>query len=449
MKLPTFRGGIHPPCSKTLTEDKEIETYTPKGDLVFPMCQHIGVPCTPVVKKGDRVLVGQKLGDSDAFVSAPILSSVSGIVKEIGNRMTVAGVLIPSVVVENDGEYEYASNFLPHRDFKDLEPKEILHIIREAGIVGMGGATFPTHVKLSPPPDRKIKWIIVNGAECEPFLNCDNRLMLEQPEPIIGGLRVCMHLFPEAEGIISIEDNKPESIRRLSGELSDYHGEKMRVMTHSVKYPQGAEKMLIYSVTGQEIPPGALPADVGCIILNVRTIYHIWAAVTGGIPVTERVVSVTGDAVASPKNILTPLGTSVAELIEVAGGFTKEPAKILSGGPMMGVSMRSLDVPVVKGTSGILALSEKIAVSFEEMNCIRCSRCIDACPMGLEPSSMDRLARLREYAGFERVGGMNCIECGSCAYVCPSRRYLVQAFRDGKNGVNEEKRKQREKGENK
>ena len=449
MSLPTFRGGIHPPDQKSLTEHKEIEAYTPTGDLVFPMCQHLGVPCQAVVKKGDRVLVGQKLGDSDAFVSAPVLSSVSGTVKEIGSRMVISGAIEPCVIVENDGLYEHATNLLPHRNFKELEPKEILRIIREAGIVGMGGATFPTHVKLSPPPDKKIKWLIVNGAECEPFLNCDNRLMLERPEPIIGGLRVCMHLFPEAEGIIAIEDNKPESIRRMEGELSDYHGEKMRVIPHPVKYPQGAEKMLIYSVTGQEIPPGALPADVGCIILNVRTLYHIWAAVMDGLPVTDRVISITGDAIVKPKNILVPLGTSVAELIELAGGFTVEPAKVLSGGPMMGISMRSVDVPIVKGTSGILALTAESTDHPAEMNCIRCSRCIISCPMGLEPSSMDRLARQRDYPGFEKLGGMNCIECGSCAYACPSRRFLVQAFRDGKFGVNEEKRRQKEKGESK
>ncbi len=449
MSLPTFKGGIHPPDSKALTANKEIEVYTPQGDLVFPMSQHIGVPCTPTVKKGDRVLVGQKLGDADAFVSAPILSSVSGTVKDVGPRMTIAGAYETCVVVESDGAFEHDESLIAHRDFKSLDPKECLRIIREAGIVGMGGATFPTHVKLSPPPDKKIRWIIVNGAECEPFLNCDNRLMLERPEPIIGGLRVCMHLFPEAEGIIAIENNKPESIRRLEGELSEYHGEKIRVMPHEVKYPQGAEKMLIYSVTGQEIPPGALPMEVGCLVINVRTLYHIWTAITDGMPVVDRVISVTGDVVANPKNILTPLGTQIRELVDLCGGFTEEPAKVLCGGPMMGVAMRSIDVPVVKGTSGILALSAASASCDAEMNCIRCGRCIEACPMGLEPSTMDRATRLRDYEGFEALKGLNCIECGSCAYGCPSRRFLVQAFRDGKAGVAEMRRKQKEKGENK
>ncbi|MDR1966183.1 MAG: electron transport complex subunit RsxC [Synergistaceae bacterium] len=446
MNLPTFRGGIHPPESKSQTEKKEIEVISPKGELVYPMSQHLGVPCSPIVKKGDRVLVGQKIADADAFVSAPILSSVSGTVVEIGMRMTVSGAFENCVVVENDHKFEHGGALEPHRDFKSLEPPELVKIIREAGIVGMGGATFPTHVKLSPPPDKRIRWIIINGAECEPFLNCDNRLMIEHPEPVIGGLEICLRLFPEAEGIIAIENNKPEAIRRIDNELSEHSG-NIRVMPHRVKYPQGAEKMLIYTVTGQEIPPGALPSEVGCLVLNVSTVAHIWNAVIDGMPVLDRIISVVGDAVASPKNILAPLGTSVRELIETAGGFTEEPVKVLSGGPMMGISMRSLDVPIVKGTSGILALTARSAQSFAESACIRCGRCIDACPMGLLPSSLDRSVRRRDYAAFEADGGMNCIECGSCTYVCPARRHLTQSCRDGKAGVMSERRKLKEKGQ--
>ena len=440
----SFRGGIHPPDSKEMTENKEIEIFTPQGDLVYPMSQHLGVPCSPLVKKGDYVLVGQKIADSDAFVSAPILSSVSGTVKEIGMRMTVSGEYGTCVTVESDGKFEHAAELLPHRSFKDLEPSECVRIIREAGIVGMGGATFPTHVKLSPPPDRKIKWIIVNGAECEPFLNCDNRLMIEHPESVIGGLEICLHIFPEAEGIIAIEKNKATAAKRIDDELSE-RGAKMKVMPHGVKYPQGAEKMLIYTVTGQEIPPGALPADVGCLVFNVGTLAQIWRAVIDGMPVLDRVLSVTGDAVSNPKNIIAPLGTSVRALIDTAGGFKEEPARILAGGPMMGVAIRSLDVPVVKGTSGILALTAKSVPSFEESNCIRCGKCLDTCPMGLLPSTLDQLARLRRYAEFEAAGGMNCIECGSCTYSCPARRYLTQTCREGKSGVTAERRRQKEK----
>lgn len=444
MKLPTFTGGIHPPDGKALTSQKEIENYTPQGDLVFPMSQHLGVPCAPVVKKGDRVLVGQKIGDSDAFVSAPILSSVSGTVKEIAPRQTISNILEMCVVVENDGQYEHEARLLPHPDYESLDPKECLRIIREAGIVGMGGACFPTHVKLSPPPDRKIRWLIANGAECEPFLNCDNRLMLEYAESVLEGLRICMRLFPEAEGIVAIEDNKPESIALFEEKLSANSGENIRVLPHTVKYPQGAEKMLILSVTGQEIPPGALPADVGCIILNVRTLYSIWLAVTQGIPVVDRIISVTGDVIANPKNLRAPLGTSVRELVEAAGGFTEDPAKVLAGGPMMGITMRSLDVPIVKGTSGILALSAKSGISPPESNCLRCGRCIGACPMGLLPSTLDTFVRRAEYETFDSSGGMNCIECGSCTYMCPAQRRLTQMCRDGKSGVMAARRKKQQ-----
>jgi electron transport complex protein RnfC len=263
--------------------------------------------------------------------------------------------------------------------------------------------------------------------------------MLEYPKAIAGGMEICLRLFPEAEGIIVIEANKPEAAARMRREISGRDllpdGKGIRVMLHRAKYPQGAEKMLIYTVTGQEIPSGALPADVGCLVINVRTLYHIWRAVVEGIPVTERIVSVTGDAVANPKNFLTPLGVSVRELIEAAGGFAEEPAKVLSGGPMMGISMRALDVPVTKGTSGILALTARSAPQVEESNCIRCGRCARACPMRLLPSSLDRAVRLREYAEFEAMGGMNCIECGSCTYMCPAKRYLTQTCRDGKAGV--------------
>jgi electron transport complex protein RnfC len=412
------------------------------------MSQHIGSPCVPLVKKGDHVLTGQKIADSEAFVSAPILSSVSGTVKDVGMRMTIPGSLEPCVVVESDGLFERGAVLSPHENFRLLEPKECVKIIREAGIVGMGGATFPTHVKLSPPPGKNIRWVVVNGAECEPFLNCDNRLMLEQPEPILGGLEICLHLFPEAEGIVAIESNKPEAVERMrrkaAGRELSPNGKSIRVMPHEVKYPQGAEKMLIYTVTGREIPSGALPADVGCLVVNVRTLYHIWMAVVEGVPVTERIVSVTGDAVASPGNFLVPLGTSVRELVDAAGGFVEEPAKVLSGGPMMGLSMRSLDVPVTKGTSGILALTARSAPRLAESNCIRCARCVDACPMGLVPSSLDRAVRLRDYAEFEARGGMNCIECGSCTYMCPARRYLTQTCRDGKAGVTAARRKAEE-----
>ena len=445
MSLPTFWGGVHPPDGKSLNRDKAIEPLRPSGDLVYPLSQHLGAPCAPVVAKGERVLVGQKIADTEAFVSAPIFASVSGTVKEIGLRRTVPGSMDPCIVIEDDGQGERAPSLfdeLGHRPKVD----EYVKLIRAAGIVGMGGACFPTHVKLAPPKDRVIRWLIVNGAECEPYLNCDDRLMRERPETIVEGLAFCLEIFPDAQGVIAIEENKPEAIQIIGDAVAKHGDGRISVMPHEVKYPQGAEKMLIWSVTGQEIPAGmgplppALPADVGCIILNARTTHQIWLALAKGLPVTERIVSVTGDAVVEPKNLRVPLGISVQELVDACGGFTEEPVKVLAGGPMMGISMRSLSVPVVKGTSGVLALTARSAPVVSESACLRCGRCVEACPMRLVPNSLDRMARRRDYAEFEAAGGMNCIECGSCTYACPASRRLTQLCRDGKAAVNAQRR---------
>ena len=441
MRLPTFWGGIHPPQNKDLTVNEEIESYLPKGELVFPMAQNLGAPCSPVVAKGERVLVGTRLGNNDAFVSAPILSSVSGTVKDVTMRMTTPGMLENCVVVENDGLYETAPEWKPLENYESAEPKEYIKRIREAGIVGFGGATFPTAVKLSPPPDKKINWLIVNGVECEPYLNCDNRLMLEGAEKVVRGLQLVMRIFPEAKGVIAIENNKPQAIAVMNDLVAKLGAKGITVQPLTVKYPQGAEKMLIEAITGQEYVVTALPADVGCIILNVRTVYQIYRAIAEGNPATTRVVTVTGDAVAHPKNIRVPLGTSVRELVDLCGGFKEQPVKILSGGPMMGVSMRSIDVPVVKGTSGILALTAKSAMLKPITPCLRCGRCVTACPMGLVPSVLDSLVRERFYTRFEEEGGMNCIECGSCTYMCPANRPLTQGCRDGKASVTAMRRK--------
>ena len=441
MRLPTFWGGIHPPQNKDLTVNEEIESYLPKGELVSPMAQNLGAPCSPVVAKGERVLVGTRLGNNDAFVSAPILSSVSGTVKDVTMRMTTPGMLENCVVVENDGLYETAPEWKPLENYESADPKEYIKRIREAGIVGFGGATFPTAVKLSPPPDKKINWLIVNGVECEPYLNCDNRLMLEGAEKVIKGLQLVMRIFPEAKGVIAIENNKPQAISVMNDLVAKLGAENIIVQPLAVKYPQGAEKMLIEAITGQEYIMTALPADVGCIILNVRTVFQIYRAIAEGNPATTRIVTVTGDAVAHPKNIKVPLGTSVRELINLCGGFKEQPVKILSGGPMMGISMRSIDVPVVKGTSGILALTAKSAMLKPITPCLRCGRCVTACPMGLVPNVLEPLVLERLYTRFEEEGGMNCIECGSCTYMCPANRPLTQGCRDGKASVMAMRRK--------
>ncbi|EHM10570.1 electron transport complex, RnfABCDGE type, C subunit [Thermanaerovibrio velox DSM 12556] len=444
MALATFKKGVHPPHRKGSTESSPVQWIDPGGELVFPMSQHIGAPCKPLVKKGDRVLVGQKIGDSDAFVSAPVHSSVSGVVKEVSQRLVISGALDTCVVVENDGLYEWDPSITPRDDWEVLSPDEIRRIIRESGIVGMGGACFPTAVKLSPPPDKKIDHVIINGAECEPYLTCDDRLMMEEGEQVLRGLSLVLRLFPQGvKGIVAVEDNKPHALKAMREYLdaSGLASAGISVQAVKTKYPQGAEKMLIYAVTGREVPSGGLPADVGCIILNVRTVHQIWNAVVNGRPVIDRIVTVAGDAIKEPRNLGVRLGMSVRELVEACGGFVVEPMKVIAGGPMMGIALSDLDVPVVKGTSGILALSEAMARLGEEENCIRCGKCVATCPMGLTPYELDAMVRRREYDQFESLGGMNCIECGCCAYSCPARRHLTQSCRDGKRTILARRRK--------
>ncbi|MBQ3759840.1 MAG: electron transport complex subunit RsxC [Synergistaceae bacterium] len=435
MNLPTFIGGVHPPEGKALTESKAVEILRPEDsrEFVYPLALHIGAPCSPIVKKGDSVLAGQKIADTDAFVSAPKYSAVSGVVKAIEPRMAFTGAMEQSIVIESDGKYTPAPSLHEALGHKP-KPSDYVKLIREAGLVGLGGACFPTHVKLSPPKDKVIQWVIVNAAECEPYLTCDNRLMLDSPDEILKGLEFVLEIFPEAKGVIGIESNKPEAIATMTEHNKN---PKITVMPLKVKYPQGAEKMLIWSVTGREVPlVPALPADVGCIVLNTRTTWQIYKAIAEGKPVTERIVTVTGDAIAEPKNLQVPLGLNVRELIHACGGFKEEPVKVISGGPMMGIAMRSIDVPVVKGTSGILALTKNLAYLAEESACIRCGKCVEVCPMHLEPTLLDHAVRLRDYEKFEAHLGMNCIECGSCSYICPASRHLAQALKEGKASVN-------------
>lgn len=439
MNLLTFKKGIHPPHGKYLSEKKKIEEYTPKGDLVFPLSQHIGAPCEALVKKGDRVLVGQKIAESKAFVSSPIFSSVSGTVKNIAPVTTPSGVKVMSIIIENDGEYENINSEQIKRDYNKLSAEEIREIVKNSGIVGMGGAAFPTHIKLSPPEDKEIYSIIVNGAECEPYLTCDHRLMLENGENIIEGLKIVLKLFPKAKGYIGIENNKLDAIEVMKKLVENEQNIEVKAL--KTKYPQGAEKQLIYSITKREVPSGKLPADVGCIVQNISTMNAIYKAVVLGIPLIERVVTITGEALCEPKNFKVKLGTSVRELIEACGGFKEDPVKIISGGPMMGMTISTLDIPIMKGTSGILCLTKEGAVLPEPSNCIRCGRCVQACPMELIPCKLHSLANRHELEDFESFNGLDCIECGCCTFICPAKNHLVQSIRTAKRAVIANKKK--------
>jgi len=433
MSALTFKRGIHPNESKHLTEHKPINTILPTGDLVFPMVQHIGAPCKPIVAKGDYVYVGQKIGEAQGFISAPIHSSVSGIVKNITDVLHPNGFKIAAVVIENDEKYALHESIVARENIESLTREEIIEIIKEAGIVGMGGAGFPTYVKLSPPPDKKIDYIIINGAECEPFLTSDHRIMLEETERVVEGLKIVLSLFPKAKGYIGIEDNKPDAIKVLQEATKDI--ENIEVAVVKSKYPQGAEKQLIYSITRRIVPAGGLPADVGCIVNNIDTIVAVQKAVYERMPLIRRIVTVSGGAIKEPQNFQVKIGVSYRELIEAAGGFTETPAKVISGGPMMGFAMYSLDVPVVKGTSSILCLTKDEIGTDEEKNCIRCGKCASHCPMNLMPIDLNKFSLANELDNFEKYRGMDCIECGACSYVCPSKRHLLQSVRTAKKSI--------------
>lgn len=438
MGLFTFKRGIHPPHRKQFSESHKIEAYIPKGDLVFPMSQHIGAPCEPIVKKGDRVLVGQKIGDATKGLGSPIHSSVSGTVKNVVPTITANGTKVMSVIIENDNTYEEIS-YEKHDNYEKLSKDELLSIIKEAGIVGLGGACFPTHVKLNPPKDSEIDTIIINGAECEPYLTCDHRLMLEKSEEIAEGLKILTFMFPKVKVYVGIEDNKKDAIEVMKKAVSGISN--VEVAELKTKYPQGAEKQLIYSITKREVPTGKLPSDAKCIVQNLATIHAIRNAVLLGKPLTERVVTVTGGAVKSPKNLLVKFGTNLQELIDYCDGFKEEPAKIISGGPMMGLALFTLDLSSVKGTSGLLCLSQSEAVPTVESSCIRCGKCVEACPMYLLPNKLNSMVVRGDYEGFEKFNGLSCLECGACSFSCPAKRHLTQTCKEGKKRVMNNRKK--------
>ena len=422
----TFVGGIHPYDGKDLSKDKPIREVLPKGDLVYPLSQHIGAPAQPIVKKGDRVLTGQKIAEAGGFVSAPVYASVSGKVKAIEPRRVVTGDLVMSIVVENDELYEEVDRPEP-APFEELTREEKIGLIREAGIVGMGGAGFPTAVKLSPKEPEKIEYVIVNCAECEPYLTSDYRKMLEEPRELIGGLKVILSLFENARGILAVEDNKPNCISKLKRLTKNET--KITVKALKTKYPQGSERQLIYAATGRAINSSMLPADAGCVVNNVDTVIAVYNAVTYGEPLIYRIVTVTGDAIAAPQNFKVRIGTNYHELVDEAGGFKQQPVKIVSGGPMMGFGIFDLDVPTTKTSSALLCLTKDEVSAMEPSACINCGKCAEVCPGRVVPRKLADYAEHYDEEAFLKNNGMECCECGCCSYICPAKRPLTQVIK--------------------
>lgn len=438
----TFRGGVHPEEMKELSCEKPLVPYAPVGDLVFLTSQHIGKPATPIVKKGDTVLAGQIIAEASGFVSANIVSSVSGTVKAVEMRPTAAGGMGQAIVITSDGANTLAEGVGVKTDYKTLSGQEILDKVKAAGIVGMGGAGFPTHVKLTVKEPEKIKYIIANGAECEPYITCDDQLMRTCPEEIVEGLEIILRLFPNAVGIIGIENNKPQAIAAMQAACAGH--EKISVLPLKTKYPQGGERSLISVVADKHLKLGMLPADAGCVVDNVATIRAIYRAVCLNEPLMERTVTVSGDSVKETGNFFVKIGTLSSELIAAVGGWKEglELKKILIGGPMMGVALQSLEVPVCKNNNAITALSYDTVAESTTTACLRCGRCNRVCPLGLSPQLMQVAAQRKNYDRYEkRLYGLECIACGCCTYVCPAKRPLMQLFKVTKAEIMAAKKK--------
>lgn len=430
--MSTFSGGIHPDDAKEFTNKKEIINLDAPDILTFPLSQHIGAPATPCVSIGEEVKVGQKIAEASGYVSANIHSSVSGKIIAIESRLHSSGVMINSIVIENDRQDEIFPD-IKGFDYTELSPEELVDIIKEAGIVGMGGATFPTHVKLSPPKDKKIDYVIINGAECEPYLTSDHRAMLETPDEIILGLKIIMKIFGLSTGYIAIESNKPDAIALLKDYANRETDVNINIVQMKTKYPQGSEKQLIYAVSKRKVPRGKLPMDVGAVVNNIDTCAAIARAVKSGTPLTRRIVTVGGDCVAHPSNFRVRIGTPVSYLLEKCGAFLKQPRKIIMGGPMMGTALPNTDVPVIKGTSGILVFSEEYTkVLYSEEACLRCGKCVNACPMNLLPNVLKTYSDSENFEMLNKYNINECMECGSCSYICPAAQHPVQSIRIGK-----------------
>ncbi len=436
MPVLTFKGGVHPYEGKKLSKDVPVRRIEPGDEIVLPVSQHIGAPAKPAVEIGEKVKKGQLVAKADGFVSANIHSSVSGTVKKIESRRVTNGSKALSVIIENDGLYDEVER-TPQKE--PWSRDYILECVADAGIVGLGGACFPTSVKLSPKNSEAIDHIIVNAAECEPYITSDYRRLVEEPKEVIEGLKIILKLFDNALGVIAVEDNKPDVIENLS-KLTE-NEEKIEVAKLKTKYPQGSERHIIYAITGRKINSSMLPADAGCIVDNVDTVYNIYRAVALGKPLTERIVTVSGDGIKNPCNLLVPFGTSHERLVEEAGGLYDDVQKILSGGPMMGQAMFSLDVPVIKGSSALIALRHDDVASANMTNCLNCGKCAMVCPEHLICAKLAQLADDDDMEGFIKMYGMECIECGTCNFNCPANRNITQSVRTMKKKVQAARRK--------
>ena len=430
MSILTFKGGVHPYDGKELSKDIPTRQIYPDGEVVIPVAQHIGAPAKPIVNVGDRVLVGQKIAEANGFVSANIHSSVSGTVKKIEQRLVPNGSKVLSVVIENDEQYE---KFEYEKPDDNLSREEKIELIKDCGVVGLGGACFPTHVKLSPKEIDKIDYVIVNAAECEPYITADYRRLKEQPKEVIEGLKIVLSLFENAQGVIAVENNKKDVIDELS-KLTE-NEPKISVAELKTKYPQGSERHIIYAVTKRMINSKMLPADAGCIVDNVDTIYNIYNAVKFHKPLTERIVTVSGDGINTPSNFVVPIGTSHAKLVKEAGELKDGVVKLISGGPMMGQAMFSLDVPVIKGSSALLAFLHDDVADATMTNCLNCGKCASVCPENLICAKLAQAAVADDMDTFLKYHGMECIECGTCNYICPANRNITQSVRTMKRKV--------------
>lgn len=430
MPKKTFEGGAHPPEFKHFSEQSAIETLPPPERVVVPLIQHLGAPGKSIVAKKDKVKMGQKLSEPGGFVSVPCHSPVSGTVKNIKPFPHPFGRMVEAVEIDNDGEDEIDHDLSEQSGYMELSPDEMKNRIRKAGLAGMGGAAFPTHVKLSPPAEKPIDTVIINGAECEPYLTADHRLMLEQGREILKGLEIINKILQPKRSFIGIEANKPDAFSLMRDLAKEF--EMVEVIRLPVKYPQGAEKQLISALMGREVPSGGLPMDVGCLVHNVGTAVAVYEAVAMNKPLMERIVTVTGPGVKNPKNIRARIGTMFADLIEFAGGYTESAAKLIMGGPMMGLAQHTDMIPVIKGTSGILILDEKAAKLDEPKPCIGCSRCLEVCPMKLTPTLLGTLVKYNRFEEAGKADLLDCIECGSCTYICPTKRNLIHLIKLGK-----------------